>query len=557
MTQEKNDGKLKSFLIFATVVAEVLKKNLELDRIDHEAEYFFESMEDNFRLELDDIYNQLMKGLSSADDKAIADILDTRFFCKILFSLKENSFVSDDEKLMINVKKIFESDIEEYPDILNDFVELSEKFPNFSFDRVQTFDPSIFHAFKIERKIIPRGLEETHKNVVGIARIKSPVYEEYTEDLFSNIDPDSLGFLSNNDLSLFVNNYKVFEEKYHWHFLKPLTDDYDRTPETYNKFLDQKKANFMVKYGTSLEGRIETEKPIVANKDSAKSKSEGKLKQSVVEIQKGKLKSDFEAVKKDLEMRKVELKNTKDVNLHERLVKFIVEIENKSKEFKEKAEALLIENNEKKTQNKKSKKINESIDLSTLREDISNFFGEIEQHFYLKIMKENINSIEANEKLNKDTIQSKIEFVRTLSKFMKLTPNLDDKHKSSLSKYLSKLGFYDLALSLGLEIKKIDESRKISFSRFQLENMGPYLEHETPAEKDKRVDKFNPDKWQRDMFDVIDKRGSALIIAPTSSGKAFKILSAKGAFFSESEIRFSNLPISQKNIPKNYPELEI
>ena len=518
MTQEKNDGKLKSFLVFATVVAEVLKKNLELDRIDLETEYFFESTEDNFRLELDNIYNLLMKGLSSADDKAIADILDTRFFCKILFSLKENSFVSDDEKLKINVKKIFESDIEDYPEILNDFVELSEKFPNFSFDRVQTFDPSIFHAFKIERKIIPRGLEEAHKNVVGIARIKSPLYEEYTKDLFSNIDPDSLGFLSNNDLSLFVNNYKVFEEKYHWHFLKPLTDDYDRTPETYNPYFDQKKANFMVKYGTSLEGRIETEKPIVANKDSAKSKSDGKLKQSVVEIQKGKLKSDFEAVKKDLEMRKVELKNTKDVNVHERLAKFIVEIEKKSKEFKEKAEALLIG---KKTQNKKNKKINESIDLSTLREEISNFFGEIQQYFYLKMMKENIDSVEANEKLNKDTIQSKIEFVRTLSKFMKLTPNLDDKHKSSLSKYLSKLGFYDLALSLGLEIKKMDESRKISFSRFQLENMGPYLEHETPAEKDKRVDKFNPDKWQRDMFDVIDKRGSALIIAPTSSGKTF------------------------------------
>ena len=34
----------------------------------------------------------------------------------------------------------------------------------------------------------------------------------------------------------------------------------------------------------------------------------------------------------------------------------------------------------------------------------------------------------------------------------------------------------------------------------------------------------------------------------------------KGAFFSESDIRFSNLPISQspkKTIPKIYPELEI
>ena len=31
----------------------------------------------------------------------------------------------------------------------------------------------------------------------------------------------------------------------------------------------------------------------------------------------------------------------------------------------------------------------------------------------------------------------------------------------------------------------------------------------------------------------------------------------KGGFFSESAIRFSNLQISQKNIPKNYPGLEI
>ena len=31
----------------------------------------------------------------------------------------------------------------------------------------------------------------------------------------------------------------------------------------------------------------------------------------------------------------------------------------------------------------------------------------------------------------------------------------------------------------------------------------------------------------------------------------------KGGFFSESVIRFSNLPISKKKIPKNYPELEI
>ena len=37
----------------------------------------------------------------------------------------------------------------------------------------------------------------------------------------------------------------------------------------------------------------------------------------------------------------------------------------------------------------------------------------------------------------------------------------------------------------------------------------------------------------------------------------YRISSYKGGFFSESGIHFSNLQISQKNIPKNYPELEI
>ena len=39
--------------------------------------------------------------------------------------------------------------------------------------------------------------------------------------------------------------------------------------------------------------------------------------------------------------------------------------------------------------------------------------------------------------------------------------------------------------------------------------------------------------------------------------RSMKNFIAKGGFFSESGIRFSDLQISKKNIPKNYPELEI
>ena len=46
--------------------------------------------------------------------------------------------------------------------------------------------------------------------------------------------------------------------------------------------------------------------------------------------------------------------------------------------------------------------------------------------------------------------------------------------------------------------------------------MGQHLAPDTPPEKDRRVTKFWPDPWQRQLFDVVDGRESALIIAPTS-----------------------------------------
>eukprot|EP01116_Phalansterium_solitarium_P013512 TRINITY_DN30896_c0_g1_i1.p1 TRINITY_DN30896_c0_g1~~TRINITY_DN30896_c0_g1_i1.p1 ORF type:complete len:1741 (-),score=432.81 TRINITY_DN30896_c0_g1_i1:116-5338(-) len=108
--------------------------------------------------------------------------------------------------------------------------------------------------------------------------------------------------------------------------------------------------------------------------------------------------------------------------------------------------------------------------------------------------------------------------------------------KSALRKALSALcaiGLVDTAHRMALslfpgssrneKIKKASPTHPVEFSdvRFQMIHFGHLMQRDVDAAPDPRVPQFKPDKWQRELLDVVDNRESALVCAPTSAGKTF------------------------------------
>ncbi|XP_074849163.1 putative ATP-dependent RNA helicase DDX60 [Carettochelys insculpta] len=337
---------------------------------------------------------------------------------------------------------------------------------------------------------------------VGLIPMTSKVVDTFAGDILSD-----LPFLKSDDsVIISLIKQKEFDEIRHWHSGKLLSDDYDRTKSSSQAMCkdpwalrsNQKLQSFLRFYGASLEGNIS--KTIVTQPDTPK-----------------KAYSDMKTSKKN----------------HKTKAEIIIEENQKrmkaEEEIKEKKQwdALAIEKLMQENFNSGISKLEDFLKKChsdsvkcTAEMAVMNICFEV----WLEQCKEQGKQV-------KD-INTAVEVMRRIHSLLNKYKNILEKTDyQKIAKCLRYFGFDNLASTLdSTQVPGGDRKEKAKISkyavgmgaaRFQLQYMGHCLLRDERTDRDPRIQHFIPDTWQRDLLDVVDNNESAVIVAPTSSGKTY------------------------------------
>ncbi|NXM74607.1 DDX60 helicase, partial [Serilophus lunatus] len=338
---------------------------------------------------------------------------------------------------------------------------------------------------------------------IGLISVKSDTVQDYAGDVLKD-----LPVLKSNDSAITsLTKYKEFDELRHWHSGRPLTEEYERVhcsadakskdPKERREL--QKLQTFRQFYGSTLEDS--TSKLIVYQGDMSKN-----VNAAVKKAQK-KHKSKAEIIAEENNRRLEAKEEKKEQEQWKALCMTTV------KKIKEN-QTVGINKLEKFLKTLKSKSVKFDVEMTALSA-------------CLKVWKEH-----CREQGNKSKDLSKaVQVMRRIHILLeKYQDLLKEPHLQKLTKYLKLLGFENLAWSLSgqTEERSKDINQKASkyaievgSSRFQLQYMDYYLLREERNDPDPRVQHFIPDTWQRELLDAVDNNESAVIVAPTSSGKTY------------------------------------
>uniref|UniRef100_A0A670J1W2 DExD/H-box helicase 60 n=1 Tax=Podarcis muralis TaxID=64176 RepID=A0A670J1W2_PODMU len=319
----------------------------------------------------------------------------------------------------------------------------------------------------------------------GLIPVMNTIVDEFAGNILTE-----LPFLKTDDpVVTSLKKQKEFDELLHWHSGKPLSDDYDRTSEGFwdpwALRQNQKLQAFQRFYGESLEGTIS--KKIAPQPDTPKKASPYKTKAEII-IEENQKRKRAEEERKE-ERRWSALSVTIENNIKENMASGIKNLEvflGKCQSAPVKCSAEMAA-------------LNVCFGLWT---EHCKAAGETEKKFNIaaEVMRRIHSLIENYD--HKDLLKE------------------TDFHQ--IAKCLWYFGFDNLATSLKyIKQKHAKYAVGMGSSRFQLQYMGHYLMREERKDPDPRVQHFIPDSWQRELLDIVDNNESAVIVAPTSSGKTY------------------------------------
>ncbi|XP_063776488.1 probable ATP-dependent RNA helicase DDX60 isoform X2 [Pseudophryne corroboree] len=337
---------------------------------------------------------------------------------------------------------------------------------------------------------------------IGLIPIQCDVIEDYAGDTIKDLPVLSSDYPGINPRA----RTKSYDDLRHWHTGRALTDDYDRTKHEHNH---EVKDKFQLKQYQKLQ------------------RSQYIYGQSL----------GIKASKK------IVLQTEQEQEKH------VYKASGKKKEPQMKKKDQIIEENLKKNKDKEENKELQqwkTLSSSMEREIRGNFFSGIKNYetFINSLQTTNVKyqaqlrilticfeiwleECKAKSKNQRD-INIVVEIIKIIQAIMiQDTLKKEDQHR--IATYLAKLGFQNLACSLtSPELLSTKDGKKesryaveVGSVRFQMQYMGPHLLRDERSDPDPRVQHFIPDTWQRELLDVVDNNESAVIVAPTSSGKTY------------------------------------
>ncbi|XP_050017764.1 probable ATP-dependent RNA helicase DDX60 [Alexandromys fortis] len=435
--------------------------------------------------------NVHMIGFWSLDLLHLSDFSDEPLLKNIAFYYENENA----EGLDLNVGDAI---MEEYVHLWNTVSKLVGKFEVGNSFPLRTTE---CHFLKKTPSPVKESSQEKMPNL-GFIPMSCALVDEFTGDILKD-----LPFLKNDDpiVSSLV-KHKEFDELVHWHSHRPLSDDYDRTKANFNectrdpRYLRsvQKYHVFQRFYGNSLESvssKLIITQGAKPKKDCSKSRSKKPRETKADRIARENKKR---LIAKE-EQREEQQWNTLSSSIEKEMKRNFSSGMKKLEEFLKSCKS-----NSVKVQ---AEKVGLTACLTAWKEHCR-AEGEATKDFSIAVdMMKRIHSL--------------------LDKHSELLQEADRK---LIARCLLCLGFDELANSLyptqdetdDIKMKKRNKySVGIGPVRFQLQYMGHHLIREERKDPDPRVQDFIPDTWQRELLDVVDNNESAVIVAPTSSGKTY------------------------------------